>query len=73
MANNFYECTKSGGKVVNKKTEDGKTITMCYDKEGKTHVKKKFIKKEKKSMDFSTPTQESLQQLIIYFNNNKTK
>ena len=68
MANNFYECVKQRGKVVNKKTDDGQKLTYCYDNEGKSHLKKKFKKNVEKPKEFSSPTIESLQQLIIHFN-----
>jgi len=68
MANNFYECVKSGGKITNKRTDDGQKITLCYDNEGKSHTKKKFKKQVKEISKVSIPTQESLQQLIIHFN-----
>lgn len=74
MANNFYDCVKNGGKVTNRRTEDGQKLTLCYDKEGKSHTKKKFQKKVEKLEEFSIPTQKSLQQLIIHFNEtNKIK
>ena len=68
MANNFYECVKNGGKVTNRRTEGGQKITLCYDNEGKSHTKKKFKKQVKEITKVSLPTQESLQQLIIHFN-----
>ncbi len=69
MANNFYDCVKGGGKVVNKRTDDGQKLTFCYDKEGKSHQKKnKFKNQMEKSSKPSAPTEESLQQLIIHFN-----
>lgn len=78
MARNFYDCAKNGGKVVSKKTKDGRMIKLCYDKNGKSHLKKTFdkknFKKKKNPKRFEAASQKSLQELVIYFdNNNKLK
>lgn len=70
MAKNFYECAKSGGKVVTRKAKDGKKIKVCYDDKGVGHVKpdkpkhKRFNNK-RKPVDASI---ESLQKLAEHFN-----
>lgn len=74
MANNFYECAKSGGRIVNRKNKDGEPIKICYDKEGNSHVKRKEKGKIKprtknKKQNFSRPSSESLQKLVEHFNN----
>jgi len=79
LAKDFYDCAKNGGKVISKKTKDGQTIKLCYDKEGKSHLKKNFIKKKnfnlnnKKPKRFEAASQRSLQELVIHFNNQKIK
>ncbi len=72
MAKNFYDCAKNGGKVVNKKTEDGKVIKMCYDKEGGKHIKHNNKKRrKKKQVRFVQATENSLQTLAKHFNTNR--
>lgn len=81
MAKDFYDCAKNGGKVVSKKTKDGRVIKLCYDKEGQSHLKKNFNKKFKKNSQkfnnkknrLAAATSESLQKLAAHFNNNKNK
>ena len=80
MAKDFYDCAKNGGKVVSKKTKDGRVIKLCYDKTGKSHLKKTFkknfkqgkFKKNNKPKRFEAASQKSLQELIIHFNNKQT-
>ena len=71
MVNNFYDCAKNGGRVVNRKTKDGKTIKVCYDKKGNSYIKKnkEKAKVKNKQKSFSKPTLESLQRLVERFNN----
>lgn len=76
MAKDFYDCAKNGGKVVSKKTKDGRTIKLCYDKEGNSHLKKNFKKKAwKKKSNKRKRNQaasvESLKQLANHFNNKR--
>lgn len=72
MAKNFYECATSGGKVVSKKTKSGTVIKICYDKNGKSHVKhnKHKDKINRRPVDAS---KESLNRLVAHFKlqNNK--
>ena len=37
--NGFNDCCKHGGKVKTKVLKNGKTLNICYDAEGKAHVK----------------------------------
>lgn len=72
MAKNFYECAKSGGKVVTRKAKDGKKIKVCYDDKGKGHVKPdKNKNKNKKFNNSKKPVEaslESLKKLADHFN-----
>lgn len=36
---NFTECARSGGKIVTKRTKNGKLIKICYDKGGGSHAR----------------------------------
>lgn len=70
MVSNFYECARSGGKIVNKKTKEGENIKICYDKKGNSFVKNNNKRKPKnKQKSFSSPSKESLQKLVEHFNN----
>ena len=75
MTKDFFECAKNGGKVVSKKTKDGRIIKICYDKEGNSHVKRKFNKNKKKKWPRRNPrrvaSKESLKKLAAHFNDNK--
>jgi len=72
MVRNFYDCAKNGGKVVNRKTKDGKTIKVCYDKEGGSHVKHNNRKKRKKNYVNNTKASvTSLQTLADHFNSKR--
>lgn len=74
MAKNFFDCAQNGGKVVNKKTKDGKTIKLCYDEQGKSHMKPEKKEKSKIKVKPSNGLQaslESLQKLAEHFNNKR--
>jgi hypothetical protein len=72
MARNFYECAKNGGKVVNRKTKDGKRIKICYDKEGGSHIKHNNRKKIKKNyVNNAKASVTSLQILVEHFNSKR--
>ncbi len=72
MVKNFYDCAKQGGKVINKKTKDGKVTKTCYDKEGNSYIKPDKKKKNKKNnRRFMKATESSLNKLAAHFNNNK--
>lgn len=74
MTKDFFECAKNGGKVVSKKTKDGKIIKVCYDKEGNSHVKRKFNNDRTKNQPpirQQIASIESLQKLAAHFNDNK--
>lgn len=68
MAKNFYTCVKEGGKVFNKKTKEGKSLKVCYTKDGQSYVKSQSNNKNFKKQN-QNPTSESLEQLKKYFNN----
>lgn len=36
---NFTECAKNGGKIVTKRTKNGKVLKICYDKNGGSHAR----------------------------------
>jgi len=73
MARNFYDCAKNGGKVVSKKTKEGKMIKVCYDKDGNSHVKfnNKKNKNRNKMARNTKASVASLQNLAAHFNNNR--
>lgn len=76
MARNFYDCAKNGGKVVNKKTKDGKVIKVCYDREGNSHVKQNNRNNRKKRKKNNAARHikasvSSLQTLADHFNNKR--
>lgn len=74
MTKDFFECAKNGGKVVSKKTKDGRIIKICYDKEGNSHVKRKFNNNNNKKKKWPRRNQkriaskESLKKLAARFN-----
>lgn len=76
----FEDCKKSGGKVVRKKLKGGRFISICYDKEGKSHagdivmVKKTEEVKENKEQASvkATPTVEQLKELAEHFNKKRS-
>jgi hypothetical protein len=76
----FEDCKKNGGKVVRKKLKGGRFISICYDKEGKSHagdigmVKKNEEVKEKKEQASTkaTPTAEQLKELAEHFNSKRS-
>jgi len=49
MPADFMKCVKDGGKVVTKQLKGGRTIKICYDKKGKSHVSEIKTKKKPKS------------------------
>lgn len=49
MPADFLKCVKDGGKVVTKQLKGGKSIKICYDKKGKSHVSEVKTKKKAKS------------------------
>ena len=76
MTKNFFECAKSGGKIINKRNKDGKVIKTCYDKEGNSYVKpdkKKKNRRKNKNTKFISATQDSINKLAEHFNNNNLK
>lgn len=71
MTKNFYDCAKNGGKVISKKLKNGRIIKLCYDKEGKSHLKKHYINKnfkKNKQTKHCPASLKSLQELVIHFN-----
>ena len=73
MTNNFFECAKNGGKIINKRDKDGKVVKTCYDREGNSYVKpnkNKKKKKKNKNTRFMTATQDSINKLADHFNSN---
>jgi len=74
MARNFYDCAKNGGKVINKKTKDGRMIKVCYDREGNSHIKQNNRKKRKKNNAVRHKVKasvSSLQTLADHFNSKR--
>lgn len=79
MLKDFEECVKNGGKVRRKNLKGNRYITICYDKNGKSHAgevkvnKKKKISKvanQQKQIEDSKKLAASLTNLQKYFNNN---
>ncbi len=74
MAKNFYDCAKSGGKIVNKRNKEGKAVKTCYDKEGNSYIKpNKNKNKKKKNKRFVKASQNSINKLAEHFNNNNLR
>jgi len=75
LTKDFFDCAEHGGKVVNKKTRDGRILKICYDREGNSYVKRNFNNnKSKKNPPLKKQTiasMESLQKLAAHFNDNK--
>lgn len=68
MAKNFYECATNGGKIINKRTKKGNIIKICYDKEGKSH-----IKQNKKKNKQTAASKDSLNKLVAHFKDKNNK
>lgn len=78
---NFTECARNGGKVVTKRTKNGKVLKICYDKEGGSHARvirgKKHYNKphnaqkrhevKKEEQEYKPATTEELLKLKAHF------
>lgn len=53
MAKNFKECELTGGKMVIKRLKGGKTLKICYDKEGNSFASKVFKQEEVASLNLN--------------------
>lgn len=76
MAKNFYDCAKNGGKIINRKDKEGKTLKICYDNEGKAHFKNQNKgqhtgRGSDASSTMCNATVSSLQELAKHFNNKR--
>ena len=84
MPADFLKCVKNGGKVVTKQLKGGRSIKICYDKKGKSHVSevktkkkakinsktKENTKKDEKLLENSKVLMKDLIKLKEHFDNN---
>ena len=78
MPKDFDECAKNGGKLRRKNLKGNRYITICYDKNGKSHAgevkvnkskKQSKADKQRKQIEDSRRLAASLENLQEHFNN----